>query len=140
VLIALGMTVYLRSLLGYIILIPLFLFLYQALIAAEEAYLRERFGRDYEDYCMKVNRFVPRVHGIGQAFSGMRFDWRRSVRKDMGTVVGLTMGLILIPVWRTDLLYGWAATRSTIVFPLMLSLAVTLVYLVLLSLKKSHHL
>jgi protein-S-isoprenylcysteine O-methyltransferase Ste14 len=140
VLIAVGMTMFLRSPLGFVILIPLFLFLYQALIAAEEAYLSERFGRDYEDYCIKVNRFVPRVHRIVQAFSGMRFDWRRSVRKDIGTVVGLTMGLILIPVWRTDLLYGWAATRSTVVFPLMLSLAITLVYLVLLSLKKSHYL
>ena len=140
VLIALGITVYLRSPLGYIILIPLFLFLYQALIAAEEAYLRERFGRDYEDYCRKVNRFAPRIHRIPQAFSGMRFDWRRSVRKDMGTVVGLTMGLILIPLWRISFLDGWAAMLSMIPFFLGLSLALTLGYLVLLRLKKSNRL
>jgi protein-S-isoprenylcysteine O-methyltransferase Ste14 len=44
VLIAVGMTMFLRSPLGYIILIPLFLFLYQSLIAAEETYLRDRFA------------------------------------------------------------------------------------------------
>ena len=136
VLIAVGMTMFLRSPLAYVILIPLFLFLYQALIAAEEAYLRDRFGSDYENYCANVNRFAPRLDRIPQAFSGMRFDWRRSLRKDLGTVVGLMMGLILIPIWRTYLLYGWSVTGSTISFPLKLSLALTLGYLILLRLKK----
>jgi protein-S-isoprenylcysteine O-methyltransferase Ste14 len=139
VLIAVGMTMFLRSPLGYIILIPLFLFLYQSLIAAEEAYLRDRFGADFETYCVKVNRFVPRLDRIPQAFSGMRFDWRRSLRKDLGTIVGLTMGLILIPLWRAYFLYGWPATRSTISFHLKLSLALTLGYLILLRFKKSNH-
>jgi protein-S-isoprenylcysteine O-methyltransferase Ste14 len=140
VLIAVGMTMFLRSPLGYVILIPLFLFLYQALIAAEEAYLRDRFGSDYENYCANVNRFAPRLDRIPQAFSGMRFDWRRSFRKDLGTVVGLMMGLILIPIWRTYLLYGWSVTGATISFPLKLSLALTLGYLILLRLKKSSQL
>jgi protein-S-isoprenylcysteine O-methyltransferase Ste14 len=139
-LIAVGMTMYLRSPQGYLVLIPLFLFLYQALIAAEEAYLRHKFGRDYEDYCVKVNRFLPRLGRIPQAFAGMRFDWRRSLRKDLGTIVGLTMGLILIPLWRTYFLYGWSATRSAISFPLKLSIALTLGYLILLRLKKSSYL
>ncbi len=46
------------------------------------------------------------------------------------------MGLILIPIWRTYLLYGWSVTGSTISFPLKLSLALTLGYLILLRLKK----
>jgi protein-S-isoprenylcysteine O-methyltransferase Ste14 len=140
VLIAVGMTMFLKSPLGYIILIPLFLFLYQSLIAAEEAYLRDRFGAEYENYCANVDRFVPRLDRIPQAFSGMRFDWRRSLRKDLGTIVGLAMGLILIPVWRTYLIDGWAALRSTISFSLGLSLAISLGYLVLLRLKKSNQL
>ena len=140
VLIAVGMTMFLRSPLGYIILIPLFLFLYQSLIAAEETYLRDRFGVDYKDYCTNVARFVPRFDRIPQAFSGMRFDWRRSLRKDLGTIVGLIMGLILIPVWRSYFLYGWSATRAAISFPLKLSLALALGYLILLRLKKSSQL
>ncbi len=73
VLIAVGMTMFLRSPLGYIILIPLFLFLYQSLIAAEDAYLHNRFGVDYDTYCVKVNRFIPRLDRILQPFTGMRF-------------------------------------------------------------------
>ena len=140
VLIAVGMTIYLRSPLAYIILVPLFVFLYQALIAAEEAYLCDRFGSDYEEYCAKVNRFLPRLERIPQAFSGMRFDWRRSLRKDLGTVVGLTMGLILIPLWRTYHIDGWATMLLRIPFSLGLSLALTVGYLVLLRLKRSNRL
>jgi protein-S-isoprenylcysteine O-methyltransferase Ste14 len=140
VLIAVGMTMYLRSPLAYIILIPLFVLLYQALIAAEEAYLRHKFGRDYENYCAKVNRFVPRFDRIPQAFSGMRFDSRRSLRKDLGTIVGLSMGLILIPVWRTYFLYGWSAAHLMITSRLKLSLALTSGYLFLLRLKRSKQL
>ena len=33
---------------------------------------------------------------------------------DSSTVVGLMMGLILIPIWRTYLLYGWSATHAAI--------------------------
>ena len=140
VLIAVGMTMFLRSPLGYIILIPLFLFLYQALIAAEEAYLRDRFGSRLRKLLRERQSLCPRLDRIPQAFTGMRFDWRRSLRKDLGTVVGLMMGLILIPIWRTYLLYGWSVTGSTISFPLKLSLALTLGYLILLRLKKSSQL
>jgi protein-S-isoprenylcysteine O-methyltransferase Ste14 len=139
-LIVIGMTMYLGSPLGYLVLIPFFLFVYQALIAAEEANLRNTFGSGYDDYCAKVNRFIPRLNRLPQAFSGMRFDWRRSLRKDLGTVVGLTMGLILIPVLRSYFLYGWADTASTASLALKLSLAVVTVYLFLLRLKASHHL
>ncbi|MEX0805336.1 MAG: isoprenylcysteine carboxylmethyltransferase family protein [Candidatus Binatia bacterium] len=139
-LIVIGMTMYLGSPLGYLVLIPFFLFVYQALIAAEEAYLRNTFNGDYDDYCEKVNRFVPRLNRIPQAFSGLRFNWRRSLRKDLGTVVGLTMGLIFIPVLRSYFLYGWAGTGPTASVALKLSLAVITVYLFLLRLKERNHL
>jgi len=139
-LIVIGMTMYLGSPLGYIVLIPFFLFVYQALIAAEESYLRNTFGSGYADYCARVNRFIPRLNQLPQAFSGMRFDWRRSLRKDLGTVVGLSMGLISIPVLRSYFLYGWAVTEPTASVAVKLSLAVIAVYLFLLRLKGSNHL
>ena len=42
-LISIGMTMLLGSPMGYLILIPFFLFVYQAIVAAEEAYLRKKF-------------------------------------------------------------------------------------------------
>jgi hypothetical protein len=139
-LIATGMTMYLGSPLGYLVLIPFFLFVYQALIAAEEAYLRERFGRDYDDYCASVNRFVPRLKKIPEAFAGTRFDWRRSLKKDLGTLTGLTIGLILTPVWRSYFLDGWNAVETSAHGALKLTLAITAIYLFLLRFKKSNQL
>jgi hypothetical protein len=49
--------------------------LYAAIIPAEEQFLRERFGAEYERYCAEVPRMIPR----SQPWSGagrVRFDAR----------------------------------------------------------------
>jgi hypothetical protein len=66
----------------------------------------------------------------------MRFDWRKSIKKDLGTVVGLTIGLILMPVWRAYFLYGREATEIAAMRALWLILSIGALYLVLLKLKK----
>ena len=136
-LIAIGMTVLLGAPLGYLLLIPLFLFVYQAIVAAEEAYLSSKFGAEYDEYCANVNRFVPSMKRIPQAFCEMRFDWRNSLRKDLGTVVGLTIGLIFMPVWRNYFLYGGEATKFAALRAFVLASIVGAVYLVLIKLKKN---
>jgi len=123
--------------LGYMIVIPFFLFVYQAIVAAEENYLRGKFGADYDDYEKSVNRYLPRLSRVRESFAGMRFDWRKSVKKDFGTVVGLTIGLILMPVWRAYFLHGPEATGIAAMRALWLTLGVTALYLGLLKLKKS---
>lgn len=139
-LISIGMTMLLGSPMGYFILIPFFLFVYQAMVAAEEAYLRKTFPGEYKDYATSVNRYVPKLSGVAASFAGMRFDWRRSIKKDLGTVVGLTIGFIFIPVWRSYLLHGAEATKTAAVRALWLSLAVGALYLFLLTLKRSDRL
>jgi protein-S-isoprenylcysteine O-methyltransferase Ste14 len=139
-LIAIGMTMHFGSPLAYMILIPFFLFVYQAIVAAEEAYLRNKFGAAYDDYEKSVNRYVPALARVRQAFAGMRFDWRKSIKKDLGTVAGLTIGLIMMPVWRAYFLYGPEATTSAAIRALGLTLGVTAVYLFLLKLKRSDRL
>lgn len=139
-LIAVGMIVYFGSPLGYVILIPFFLFVYQAIIAAEEAYLQKKFLADYDDYAASVNRIVPALGSVRQAFAGMAFDWRRSIKKDLGTIVGLTIGLNLIPVWRSYWLYDVATTRSTAIRAALIILTITASYLILLKLKRSNRL
>ncbi len=139
-LIAIGMTMHFGSPLGYIILIPFFLFVYQAIVSAEEAYLRGKFGAEYVDYEKSVNRYVPALSRVREAFAGMRYDWRRSIKKDLGTVVGLTIGLIMLPVWRAYFLYGLEATKVAAMRALWLTLGITALYLFLLKLKKSDRL
>ena len=138
--IAVGMTLQFGSPIGFFVLVPFFLFVYQAIVAAEENYLRAKFGAEYEDYEKSVNRYVPTLSRAREAFAGMRFDWRKSIKKDLGTVVGLTIGLILLPVWRAYFLYGVEATKGAAMRALWLTLGVTAVYLILLKLKKSDRL
>ena len=139
-LIAIGMTMLFGSPLGYLILIPLFLFVYQAIVAAEEAYLSDKFGREYEDYCSAVNRFLPALDRIPRIFSEMRFDWRHALRRDIGTVVGLTIGLIFVPVWRTFFLEGWDATQANAIRAIYLASVIGAIYLLLVRLKKTKRL
>jgi hypothetical protein len=139
-LIAIGMTMFFGSPMGYVILIPFFLFVYQAIIAAEEAYLKSKFGAEYDAYEAAVNRIVPSLSSMREAFAGMRFDWRRSIKKDLGTVAGLTIGLNLVPVWRTYFIADLAAAKAAAIRGLLIVLAITAVYLVMLKLKRSKRL
>jgi len=58
---------------------------YASIIAAEEAYLRQKFGAQFDDYCRRVNRILPRLTGFREAIAGMRFNWRRLVTKEYNT-------------------------------------------------------
>src|SRR4051812_47733789 len=64
-------------LLGIVLL--LFAVQYRAIIAAEERFLRERFGVAYEAWCARVPRFWPRLATPSTAH---RWDWRRALRKE----------------------------------------------------------
>ena len=139
-LIAIGMVIYLGSPIGYLILIPFFLFVYQAIIAAEEAYLRNKFGAEFVDYETAVNRIIPAIGSARAAFAGMGFDWRRSIKKDFGTVAGLTIGIALVPLWRSYFLYDSAETGRAAIRAVWFVLTITTVHLVMLRLKRSKRL
>jgi len=62
--------------------VPLSLGMHKAIVAAEENFLRTKFGPQFDDYCARVNRWVPRLSGLGQTLRGMQFDWRRVVMKE----------------------------------------------------------
>jgi protein-S-isoprenylcysteine O-methyltransferase Ste14 len=62
--------------------IPLSLGMHKAIVVAEEHFLRTKFGAQFDDYCARVNRWVPRLSGLGHTLKGMQFDWRRVVMKE----------------------------------------------------------
>jgi protein-S-isoprenylcysteine O-methyltransferase Ste14 len=59
--------------------------MHRAIIAAEENFLRNKFGADFEHFCATVPRWVPKLSGWGQAFSGMHFNWLRVLAKEYFT-------------------------------------------------------
>ena len=112
ILIALGMCMAAGATAGYFLILPLFLFIYQAIVAAEEAFLREKFGEEFVAYCARVPRYLPSLHRLSQTLRGMEYDWRRAVRKDMGTITGVLTGLVLLPVWRAYFLQGMPVAKE----------------------------
>jgi protein-S-isoprenylcysteine O-methyltransferase Ste14 len=70
----------------YLIGLSFYTVLYLSIVAAEETFLHAKFGPEYEDYCRRVNRFIPSYRGLRDTVAGMAFDWRRVIRKEYGTI------------------------------------------------------
>jgi len=100
ILMLLGVGILANSLVYVAIVIPIFLFVYQAIVLAEENFLRGKFGPGYDQYCAKVNRWWPSLKGLGKTLSGMEFNWKRWVLKEHTTqfiwLIGITLILLLI--------------------------------------------
>jgi len=96
ILMLLGVGILANSLIYVAIIMPLFLFIYQAIVLAEEHFLRGKFGVDFDAYCSKVNRWIPSLKGIGATFSSMEFNWKRWVLKEYTTQFIWLAGIVLL--------------------------------------------
>lgn len=99
ILMLLGIGILANSFVYVFIVIPVFLFIYQAIVIAEEDFLRKKFGRGFDDYCLQVNRWLPNMKGFTKTFNSMSFKWKRWVIKEHTTqliwLVGITLILFL---------------------------------------------
>jgi len=138
-LIAVGMCLIYGSLWVFVLVVPFFAFVYLSIVVAEEEYLFKKFGRQYEEYAMRVNRFVPNFHGIRESLAEFRFDWKKALRSEYGTIFGLLSGMILLNLWRTYYFHGLEARREEI-FLALLFIPAVLFYAVVRYLKKSRRL
>lgn len=96
ILMLLGVGVLANSLVYVAIVIPVFLFIYQAIVLAEENFLRGKFGPGFDEYCKKVNRWFPILKGIGKTFASMQFNWKRWILKEHTTQFIWLIGITLI--------------------------------------------
>lgn len=83
----------------YVVALPIMVFMYASIIAAEEAYLRDKFGAEFDAYCARVNRILPRLSGFRQSIEGMRFNWRRVLVKDYITIFLAIVGVVVLDWW-----------------------------------------
>jgi protein-S-isoprenylcysteine O-methyltransferase Ste14 len=76
--------------------IALFTFIYIAIVAAEEHYLRNKFGAEYEQYCVEVPRWIPDFSKYKVSTEGMNFSVRRSIFKDYSTIFNAVLAMAFI--------------------------------------------
>ena len=68
--------------------VPLAVFMYICIVAAEEQYLLGRFGEAFKAYCQDVPRWLPKPAALFRSSEPMQFRWRRLLVKEYGTPFG----------------------------------------------------
>jgi protein-S-isoprenylcysteine O-methyltransferase Ste14 len=117
--------------------LPVFAFGYLAMVTAEEEFLLRRFGEPYAAYCRRVNRFLPALRGLGRTIAGLRFDWRRLVRKEYGSTFAGAGTVLALLAWDDARRLGYPGSKPTLSLALLLWAALVPFYLVARWLKKS---
>lgn len=124
-----------NSLIFMVIVVPAFCFVYQAIVLAEENYLRKKFGNKYDLYCKRVSRWFLSLNGLSETFNSMKFDWRRYYRSEYNTVyllflsIGIAIVAFVPPVVALD-------QNSKIKFGLIYFIFFSIIYLFIRYLKK----
>ena len=77
----------------------MYVFVYIAIVAAEEAFLRNKFGAAYDQYAADVPRWLPRLGALGEAMRDGRFHWKRVLVKEFHTPFGWITILVLMSFW-----------------------------------------
>jgi protein-S-isoprenylcysteine O-methyltransferase Ste14 len=82
---------------------------YSLIVSGEEEYLAGRFGSDYEDYCARVPRFIPRLTPYrGNRPADKVFSMKEGLASEKRTLQAITLVTVLI-VARLFVAnnYGW---------------------------------
>ena len=79
-----------------LVMSPLFFFFYEAIIRAEENFLRGKFGKGYDDYCTDVHRWLFKLKGLLITLSSMKFNWYRVMVKEYNTSYIWLTGVVLV--------------------------------------------
>jgi len=140
ILIVVGLGVVAHSVPFYLAGIPLFIFMYMAIIKAEENYLADKFGQEFIEYCRSVNRLIPNPSGIGKTIRGMRFNWSRLIVKEYGTTYTWVICMILLIIKNHYMRYGREMDKTVVLILFLLFILFTFLYTVARYLKKSRRL
>jgi protein-S-isoprenylcysteine O-methyltransferase Ste14 len=131
-----GVGILSNSLLYLLVFIPFFLFVYQAIVLAEENFLRGKFGEKFNEYCRRVNRWLPDLRNLEKTFEGMHFKWKRWILKEYNTQYVWLSGITLILLLKYPEITNYdTRLRNTLLIVILVILL--LLYLFVRYLKKS---
>jgi len=114
----LGLSLVYNAPVVYLVILPAFVFAIWTIIRAEERFLADKFGADYQAYSREVPRLLPRLRGLRETMAGMHFDWKRVLRKEYTTTFNWLTAVLWIIGYERVLWGGFDASR-----PLLLGLA-----------------
>jgi protein-S-isoprenylcysteine O-methyltransferase Ste14 len=103
-----------------------FLISYMAIVAAEESFLGQKFGNDFDRYCSRVNRWLFDLTGIRNTLLSMKFSWQRVLYKDYTTFLTWVLTVLLIISLEQIRHYGFTGSlvfitwASALAFPVMI--------------------
>lgn len=83
----------------FVLGVAFFAFVYTAIVAAEEYFLRTNFCEAYVAYCKDVPRWRMNWSRLRAATEGMTFNFKRAIVKDYSTITNALVTLILLEVW-----------------------------------------
>lgn len=86
----------------FALFVPLLFSLYGFIISAEETFLKERFGKEYQEYTQAVPRLLPRL----SPFPGRKkvpFSWQAFLSSEIHTMVTFSLVILLFYLRGTSL-------------------------------------
>lgn len=92
----LGFGLFADSLLFMLVFFPLFLFVYYAIMKAEEAFLLNKFGSEFAQYRSNINMLIPDFRKLRIAFTGQNFDLKKAIRKEYNPISIYLTGILLL--------------------------------------------
>jgi hypothetical protein len=116
--------------------VPAFLFIYQAIVLAEENFLRGKFGVEFDVYCERAHRWIPNFNGLKETFNSMEFNWQRWLVKELSTQYVWLMGISLIILFTYPELTGYDDNNRNQVLMIIVPL-LTATFLSIRYMKKS---
>ena len=135
ILVLFGLFIIWNSPLLYLIGVPFVLIGYMGIVAAEEAFLRKKFGPAYDAYCQTTNRLIPDFRKAPQALRGIPFNWRRVLVREYGSWTAWigTAGVLIIA---ESLYYSSYAEEATLIHSILGVLTVVFIALAITRLLK----
>lgn len=140
ILILAGLGIMSNSTLFIICMIPLFIFFYQAIVLAEENFLRGKFGPAYDEYAASTNRWIPDLKGLTTTLHSMTFNWRRVLIKEYTTTYIWLTGAVLLVIKDLYQLHGMAVVQNLLIIFISTLLLLLTCYFYIRYMKKSRRL
>ncbi len=136
ILMLLGVGILDNSLVYVLIVIPIFILIYHAIVLAEEHFLASKYGEEFAIYSRAVPRWFPTLKELGKTMRSIRFNWKRWILKEYGTQFIWLLGIVLILLLRYPQLTGYNDDRKNLLL-ITIPLCLGCLYLIARYLKKS---